>query len=251
MPGSRARPPTTTWIPTRVAVVIGTGIGGVTSLLGAVRPHARQGPARRLATADPDEHAQRAGGLRGAGVRRAGRRAHDGQRVRVRIGGRRLRPRPDRPRTAPTWSSSAAPRRAYIRSTSPASRRCERCRPVTTSRSARRGRGTRDATASCSARAPACWFSSGPRRRLPAAARRTPCWPAPASPPTPTTSCSRTRPARSGRCAWLSNAAGIDPDDIVHVNAHAHIDAGRRHGRGERGSPTCSARTPSSPAPSR
>ena len=45
--------------------------------------------------------------------------------------------------------------------------------------------------------------------------------------------------------------SGIDPDDIVHVNAHAHVDAGRRHGRGERGSPTCSARTPSSPAPSR
>ena len=84
--------------PTRVAVVIGTGIGGVTVAARAVRPAAREGPRTGVPADDPDEHAERPGGLRRARTRRAGRRAHHGQRVRVRLGGGRARARPAAPR---------------------------------------------------------------------------------------------------------------------------------------------------------
>ena len=62
------------------------------------RRAAREGRRPGLAAADPDEHAQRPGGLRRARDRRPGRRAHPGQRVRVRRRGDRLRPRPAPPR---------------------------------------------------------------------------------------------------------------------------------------------------------
>ncbi len=65
---------------------------------GAVRPDAREGPGPRLAAAHPDEHAERPGGVRRSRDRCAGRRAHDGQRVRVRRRSRCARARPDPPR---------------------------------------------------------------------------------------------------------------------------------------------------------
>ena len=120
--------------PTRVAVVIGTGIGGVTSLLAQYDILLEKGPGPGLPAADPDEHAERSGGLRRARDRRAGRRPHDGQRVRVGRRGGRATGSTSSSSAAPTSSSSAAPRRASTRSTSPASRRCGRCRRATTTR---------------------------------------------------------------------------------------------------------------------
>ena len=61
-----------------------------------------------------------------------------------------------------------------------ASPRCGRCRPVTTSPRPPRARSTRAATASSSARAPGCSCSRPRRTRPHAAGRRTPSWPAPA-----------------------------------------------------------------------
>ena len=62
----------------------------------------------------------------------------------------------------PTWWWPAAPRRSSTRCRSPASPRCGRCRPATTTRSGPPGRGTGAATASCSARARPSSCSSGP-----------------------------------------------------------------------------------------
>ena len=62
--------------------------------------------------------------------------------------------------------------------------------------------------------------------RARAGARRdasTPRSPAPASPPTPTTSRSPTRsvPARPAPCGWRSRPPAPTPADVVHINAHA------------------------------
>ena len=94
---SRASPPS----PNRLGVMVGSGIGGVTTLLERLRrPAQGEGPARGRPAHRPDAHAELPGGLRRPGVRRPRRRARAGLGLRHRRRGGRPRHRDDplRPR---------------------------------------------------------------------------------------------------------------------------------------------------------
>ena len=86
--------------PDRLGVVVGTGIGGVVSLLDAVRHPAGAGAGPGLPHDRPDAHAQRRRRLDRPRARRPRRDPHPGLRVRLRRRGGRRRPDddPQRPR---------------------------------------------------------------------------------------------------------------------------------------------------------
>jgi 3-oxoacyl-(acyl-carrier-protein) synthase len=73
----------------RLAVVVASGIGGVTTLLDAYDTLKEKGPRRVMPADGADAHAQRAGRGGRPRARRQGRRAHAGQRVRLRCRGDR------------------------------------------------------------------------------------------------------------------------------------------------------------------
>ncbi len=78
--------------PERLAVVIGSGIGGALTLLGQDDILEAARPAPGLPAHRADAHAQRPGRVRRPGARRPGRRARAGQRLRHRRRGDRARP---------------------------------------------------------------------------------------------------------------------------------------------------------------
>ena len=238
----------------RLAVSVGSGIGGAQTLLAQDDILEASGAAPGLArtpcrcscpTARPPGSGSSCGAQ--AGVHCVG------QRLRHRRRGDRARAWTSSGPAGPTWSSPAAPRRSSTRCRSPASPRCGPCRPATTSRRGPPGRGTRAATASCSARAPASSSWSGPT----------------------------TPRARGARIYARLAGAGITSDGYDIVQPHPegagvvraiaqgarrrrrrrdrhrprqrarHVDPGRRHGRDRRRCTRRSATTRCSPPPSR
>ena len=101
--------------------------------------------------------------------------------------------------------------------------RCGRCRSATTSLRTPAGRSTRIATASCSARAPACWCSKSSRWR--SAAART-IYAEIVGYGMSGDAYHMTAPSEDGdgavarHAGGASNRAGIRPDQVDYINAH-------------------------------
>ena len=179
--------------PDRSACVIGTGIGGITTIEEQHTIMQERGPGEGLAARHPDPDGQRRqrGGLDEARparpvvrhrVRVLGRRARD----RDRRAADRLRRRRQRRGGRHGVHAHAAHDRGLLEDGGAVEGR------------ASRARSTAAATASCSARARACWCS---RRRSTRASAARACWagwPGTRPPPTPTTS---PRPSPTGRGA--------------------------------------------------
>ena len=105
--------------PERLAACIGTGIGGVWTLLSTSGTTCGEGPAPGLPARRPDAHAQRLLGRRLARDRRPRRRPHARLRLRLRARGDGLRRRddPQRPRRhrRRRWHRGRRPRAAHRR----------------------------------------------------------------------------------------------------------------------------------------
>ena len=181
--------------PERLGVAMASGIGGVQTLLHQLRPAQGEGPAPGLAAGDPDADAQLPRREHRPGHRRQGRRAHAGLGVRVGQRGDRARHRHDparsRRRRRGRWhrgrGAPAADGRVRPDDGAVEAQRRPRCRLAAVGQGprrlrARRGRGRARARVR-GARRGARGHGCTPRRR------------GPASPPTPTTSRSPTRPA--------------------------------------------------------
>ena len=209
--------------PLRIAVVIGTGIGGALTLLGQDDVLEEKGPKRVSPFTIPMLMPNGPAAAVGLADRREGRRARPGQRLRLRCRGdplgpgpAALRPRRRRPRRRHRGVRPPAARW-------PASPRCGPCRPATTSPSGPPGRSTRAATASCWARArrASCSSAATPPRargarihaRLAGAAGTADGYDLVAP-----------HPEGEGAARAITAAlrdAGLSPGDIQHVNAHA------------------------------
>ena len=146
----------------RLAVSVGTGIGGAADPARPGRHPRGSRAAARVAAHRADAHAQRPGRVVGLESDALGRRPLCRECLRDRCRGDRARPRTSSVPAGPTLSSRAAPRRSSTRCRSPASpsMRAMSTRnddPNAASRPWDKGR----ATDSCSARARRSWCSNG------------------------------------------------------------------------------------------
>ena len=220
--GRTPAPPRSTRV--RLGVAIGTGIGGVWTLLD--QWDILQGEGRRAGSSpSPSRCSCRTPRPAASRCSSAPAPARTPPcRPAPRAPSRWARLRHDPQPAAPTSWSPAAPRPPSTRCRSPGSPRCRRCRPATTTRRRvpalrhrprrlRHGRGRRRR-----------WCSRSTSTPRPAAPGSTPSSPAIGmsadahhiTAPEP-----EGAGASRARCARPSSAAGLTAKDIVHINAHA------------------------------
>ena len=209
--------------PERLGVVIATGIGGVWTLLDSYDTLKTKGPRRVFPLTVPDAHAQRLGRGRRHRARRPRRRAHPGQRLRVRRRGHRVRrghdpQRPGRRRRRRRHRGGHPPA-AHLRLRRDAGPVACATRPPRPPP----GRTTCRATASSSARAPAS-SSWRPRSTPRPAAPRIYAEIAGSGLTSDGFHIAAPEPEGlgAGRAMKLAlEAAGASPSEVVHLNAHA------------------------------
>ena len=207
----------------RIGVMLGNNNGGARTIFRTVTQYNAEGPGRGVALLHHGDHDQPRRRTGGHPARRARAELHHRQRLRVRSERRRrgvaihARGRP----ATPCWR--AAPTRSSTRPRSPASRTRAPSRCATTSPSARAGRSTATATASCSPTARPCWWWRSWSTRARAARGSTPRSSATRRAARRSTSRRRcpTGWAPRPRCRRRMESAGVRPEEIDYVNAHA------------------------------